>query len=270
MRRPGSRGTFENPQIVAASRCRNSAASGCSKITHFAKGGFCPRGGDYCRRRTLSDGVSSRSARRQRRQREGIEHRSQVNQLLKDSPADWRRPRAEGGEHPTMLNAIPPSVRAFERQPLESLCAGGCSSTHSLQQTQPCHARLNISLRDLVSATPTVQRTVHVSDDSNSDILHPLIFRETGLRQEVDIGSSTEITVRAGLTQISRHGGNRCVFHQQSAGPIGAFRSRLWASAGTISGTILGTEALVGSRWMVSGPRSGTFLGTLQPRPTCA
>jgi hypothetical protein len=59
---------------------------------------------------------------------------------------------------------------------------------------------------------------LHLSDDSNSDILHPLILRETGLRQEVDIGSSTEITVLAGLAQISDHGGNRCVFHQQPAG----------------------------------------------------
>ena len=50
MRRPGSRGTFENPQIVSVSRCRIPPPRAARRARTSQKGGFCPRGGDYCRR----------------------------------------------------------------------------------------------------------------------------------------------------------------------------------------------------------------------------
>lgn len=68
--------------------------------------------------------------------------------------------------------------------------------------------------RRLVSSfreTHRFREPLHVSEDSNSDLLLLLILREVRLFQEVDIGSSTEIAVRAGLTQMSSHGENRYV-----------------------------------------------------------
>lgn len=108
-----------------------------------------------------------------------------------------------------------------KRAPSSSFALSTCSGKFGETILTPADPRLR--------PTQRFREPLHISDDSNGDILRPLILREARLRQEEDIGSSAEITVWVGLTQISCHGKNRCVFHQQSVAPIGAFRSRSWA-----------------------------------------
>jgi hypothetical protein len=64
---------------------------------------------------------------------------------------------------------------------------------------------------------------------------------EVPLLQEVDIESSAEITLDAGLTQLSAHEKNRCVLRYESVSSFGGQFVRRAGPAGTISGTGLGT-----------------------------
>jgi len=60
MRRPGDRGTFENPQIVSSVGCRNAAASVCRGVTQSMMSGFSPGGGEYFAAAVQGLGESSR------------------------------------------------------------------------------------------------------------------------------------------------------------------------------------------------------------------
>jgi hypothetical protein len=80
-----------------------------------------------------------------------------------------------------------------------------------------------------------------VFEGSRSDIVRLRIAGELRVLQEVDIESSVEIALDAGLRQLSAHRKNRCVLFEQSVGSRGGNSSRAPASAGTISGTVLGT-----------------------------
>jgi hypothetical protein len=70
-------------------------------------------------------------------------------------------------------------------------------------------------------------------------------FEKARLLREADTGPSIEITLGAGLTHLSRHGKNRCVLLQESVGQIGCTSRPVIGCGGTISGTILGTEAFL-------------------------
>ena len=80
-----------------------------------------------------------------------------------------------------------------------------------------------------------------VFEGSRSDSVRPRIASDVRLLQEVDIRSSLEITLDARLRQLSVHRKNRCVLFHRSAGSTVGNSSRAPGSAGTISGTILGT-----------------------------
>jgi hypothetical protein len=86
---------------------------------------------------------------------------------------------------------------------------------------------------------------LHESERSRSDTVRPQIAGEVRLLQEVDIGSSAEVTLDARLTQLSAHEKNRCLLRYEPVGSAGGNSSRAPGSAGTISGTVLGTAGFL-------------------------
>jgi hypothetical protein len=80
---------------------------------------------------------------------------------------------------------------------------------------------------------------LHVSEDSNLDILRPLIVREVRLFQEVDSGSSSEITLRARLTPLSAHEKSAAFSLRQSVGALAGNSFRARGLTGTILATVV-------------------------------
>ena len=70
-------------------------------------------------------------------------------------------------------------------------------------------------------------------------------LREARVVQEVESGSSSELTLDVRLRQLSAHRKNRCVLVRQLVGSIGRTSSRARVRSGTISGTILGTAGFL-------------------------
>jgi hypothetical protein len=89
------------------------------------------------------------------------------------------------------------------------------------------------------------EEPLHVLEGSRSDIMRLRIAGERRVLQEVGIESSVEIALDARLRQLSAHGKNRCVLFEQSVGSRGGNSSSASGSAGTISGTVLGTAGFL-------------------------
>ena len=118
---------------------------------------------------------------------------------------------------------------------------------------------------------------MHVFEGLRSDVRRRRVDGEVPLLQEVDIGSSVEITLDSTFRQLSVHGKNRCLHLNQSVGFDGRNSSRAPDSLGTISGTVLGTagfpqleasrilRVLVAVRWP-SGRRRRFAKVTPDPR----
>ena len=81
---------------------------------------------------------------------------------------------------------------------------------------------------------------VHVFEGTRSDGMRWRIVGEGAVLQDEDIESSVEVTLDAALTQLSAHEKNRCLL-RESVGPFGGNSCFVRGSAGTISGTVLGT-----------------------------
>jgi hypothetical protein len=82
---------------------------------------------------------------------------------------------------------------------------------------------------------------LHVLKARAGDVMRWRTIAEAPLVQEVDIGSSVEITLDTRLRQLSVHGKNRSVLFDQTVGSMGGSSSSARDSMGTTSGTVLGT-----------------------------
>ena len=82
---------------------------------------------------------------------------------------------------------------------------------------------------------------VHVFEGSRSDDMRCGSLAKRQCSKNEDIESSAEVTLDAGLTQLSEHEKNRCLLRHESVGPFGGNSCSVRGPAGTISGTVLGT-----------------------------